>query len=393
VDGEIVVASRGAYSFFRPQDIEKSTYVPKPYVKRITVDGLDYKADTIISLIRDVTLQPSESNISIAFSAQAFSKPFDTSFRYKLIGIDKDWQYSSSENKQINYASLDDRYYEFILQASNDQSIWSEPTILRIKNLVPFYTTNWFKALGTVLLLLTLFIIHRSRLASLRYKARSREQLLSLEKQALRAQMNPHFVFNAMNSIQHLITEGDEKKSISYLNKFSKLLRGVLENSRNPKTSLENEVAVIENYLELEFLRLGNKYSYELKVADTLIHDHIEIPALLFQPFIENAIHHGLAHRKEGGYLRVELLDKKDHVLCIIEDNGVGRKRARELSGWKNHSSAGIAMVKKRLDLLNDLKKDTTIKIIDLMEGNLPSGTRVELNIPINGVHNHHNSR
>ena len=167
----------------------------------------------------------------------------------------------------------------------------------------------------------------------------------------------------------------------------------MLENSRNPRATLENEITVIENYLELEFLRLGDSHSYELNVADTLIHDHIEIPSLLFQPFIENAIHHGLAHKKEGGHLRVELQDKEDYVLCIIEDNGVGRKKARELTGWKNHRSAGITMVQKRLDLLSDLKKDTTIKIIDLMDGDRPSGTRIELNIPINGTHNHHNRR
>ena len=393
VDDEIVVASRKAYSFFKPQDIQKSNYIPKPYIRAITVDGLEYKTDIIVSLIKQVNLQSDENNISIAFSAQAYSKPFDTSFRYKLKGIDKDWQYSSSENKQINYANLEDRYYEFVLQASNDKHTWSEASILQIINRVPFYTTTWFKFSIALIVLITLSIIHRSRLATLRYKAKSREKLLSLEKQALRAQMNPHFVFNAMNSIQHLITEGDEEKSISYLNKFSKLLRGVLENSRNPKATLENEVAVIENYLELEFLRLGDNYTYELNVAETLIHDHIEIPALLFQPFIENAIHHGLAHRSDGGHLKVELKDKEDHVLCVIEDNGVGRQRARELSGWKNHRSAGIAMVQKRLDLLSDLRTDTTIRIIDLMDGDQPSGTRVELKIPINGTHNHHNRR
>nr|WP_286942350.1 sensor histidine kinase [Allomuricauda sp.] len=390
---KIVVGSRGIYSFFEPDDIQKSTYLPKPYIKKITIDGREAQTNASFETIGHISLGPNESNLNVQFSAQAFSKPQDTRFRYKLSALDKDWQYAANTTRQVNYTNLKAKEYSFMLQASNDNINWSDPIILQVTNKMPFYQSNWFIALVAFLVMGILVGIHTNRMASLRFKSKVREERLSLERQALRAQMNPHFIFNALNSIQHLITEGNEEKSIRYLNRFSKLLRGVLENSRSPKTTLQKELEVIKNYLELEFLRLGEKFSCQLNVDISLKDEPIEIPALLFQPFIENAIHHGLAHKPEGGRLLVELYDREDHIFCVIEDNGVGRQRSKELMGWKRHKSEGINMVQKRLNMLSKPFRGTGIEIIDLFENGRPAGTRVELKIPISGENNHLYSR
>ncbi|NNL80943.1 MAG: histidine kinase [Flavobacteriaceae bacterium] len=213
------------------------------------------------------------------------------------------------------------------------------------------------------------------------------EQLLGLEKQALRAQMNPHFVFNALNSIQHLITEGEEKKSILYLNKFSKLLRGILDNSQSTRHTLSHELEILDNYLELEFLRLGEQFTYELNIPESLFDERIEMQGLLFQPFIENAIHHGLAPKSSGGNLKVDFENHEHYIRCIIEDDGIGRVKAREIASKRYHKSRGIGIVEKRIKLMSKSHDPDAIKIIDLYtETGESKGTRVELKIPINGT-------
>ena len=195
--------------------------------------------------------------------------------------------------------------------------------------------------------------------------------------------MNPHFVFNALTSIQHLITEDKEEKAILYLNKFSKLLRGVLHNSRRSTTRFSTELDLLENYLELEFLRLGDQYTYALIVDESIQSDDIEIQALLFQPFIENAIHHGLAHKKEGGHLKIEIRDKGDHLFCVIEDNGIGRERSAVINRGRKKDSVGMDLARERMAILTHQDVDDLIRIIDLFDGKEPAGTRVELKIPM----------
>ena len=203
---------------------------------------------------------------------------------------------------------------------------------------------------------------------------------MQLESKALQSQMNQHFVFNSLNSIQSFITNGNILSSGIYLAKFSKLLRKILNNSSEAACSLSKEIEYLELYLELEKLRFGKKLNYTIAVEKTLEKDLIKIPPMLIQPFIENAIIHGITPRKEGGTIHISILPQSLKTLkCIVKDNGVGRQKNKN----KLHPSLGTDIVLKRLDLLSN-NKIQHIDYVDLKDHNgHPDGTKVTFLIPI----------
>lgn len=208
------------------------------------------------------------------------------------------------------------------------------------------------------------------------------------ELKALRSQMNPHFIFNCLNAIKSYTLNHDTEGADFYLTKFSKLMRQVLENSRSEKITLQNELDTLTLYLDMEKLRAGDKLNYELTIADDLETDFIEIPPMLIQPYIENAIWHGLMHKEEGGKIVVYCRQKDDKYLIItILDNGIGRERAAELKSKTatKHKSFGMKITSERMDITKQLYNiETKITINDLKntEG-VGVGTQVILEIPL----------
>lgn len=213
-----------------------------------------------------------------------------------------------------------------------------------------------------------------------------------LQLKALRAQMNPHFMFNALNSIQNYITSNDVTLAAKYLSKFAKLMRRSLEYSEQEIISLEEEVEFLMDYLEINAkLRFGDKLKYTIVVDEEIEDDIIGVPTMIVQPYVENAIEHGL-RPKENGWIRVEFLmpkEDEDSILCVIEDNGVGRKVAKQLQQkvqHQNHKSMGTSITETRLHILHEAEgSETFVRIIDLEDPNTgePLGTRVEVLIPI----------
>ncbi|MEM9886739.1 MAG: histidine kinase [Bacteroidota bacterium] len=215
-----------------------------------------------------------------------------------------------------------------------------------------------------------------------------------LQMKALRAQMNPHFLFNALNSIQHYITSNEVTFAAKYLSKFAKLMRRSLEYSEQEIISLEEEVEFLENYMEINAkLRFGDRLDYKLYIDDELEEDIIGVPTMIIQPYVENSIEHGLRPKDNGLIeVRFELCEEnEDMILCIIEDNGVGRKRASELqqasAKHQGHKSMGTKITETRLQLLHQGDEDDFefVQIIDLEDEitKSPLGTRVEVRIPI----------
>ncbi len=380
---DVVVGSRGAYSLFSPGAVIKNTELPEAFVEGVYINGLQYEVDTNLFLKKSLNLKSKENNIRFDFSAIGFTKPESIRFRYRLTDLEENWTETGIQNTSVVYTLLTGGDYTFQIMSSNDNENWTTPRAYRVHISTPFFRrkSTWV-ALTAILVALGLYF-NRKRIRDMKKEAMLNMRLLTLEKQALRAQMNPHFVFNALTSIQHLITEDKEEKAILYLNKFSKLLRGVLHNSRRSTTRFSTELELLENYLQLEFLRLGDQYTYALIVDESIQSDDIEIQALLFQPFIENAIHHGLAHNKEGGHLKIEIRDKGDHLFCVIEDNGIGRERSAVINRGRKKDSVGMDLARERMAILTHRDVDDLIRIIDLYDGEEPAGTRVELKIPM----------
>ncbi len=207
-----------------------------------------------------------------------------------------------------------------------------------------------------------------------------------LEKRMLRAQMNPHFIFNSLSSIQHFIIANDKVSALKYLSHFSNLLRQILESSVNINMALKDEIELIRIYLELESLRFENSFSYEIKVDENLDTEMLEIPTMIVQPFVENAILHGLMPKKGDRRLSIELKDGAQFITCLITDNGIGREAAERLNNNKTgkSKSRGISVTSQRLELLaNNFDLKTEIQYTDLKDGDgKASGTQVEINIP-----------
>jgi tetratricopeptide (TPR) repeat protein len=203
----------------------------------------------------------------------------------------------------------------------------------------------------------------------------------------LRQQMNPHFIFNTLNSIQYYMFQHDKLATNSYLTKFSSLMRKVLENSQHTSVPLRDELDALTLYLELECLRFKDKFEYTVTVDEEIDPLMYKVPTMLIQPYVENSICHGLKHIDEKGSVKIDIKLGKDILICTIEDNGIGREaaREREVSNGNGHNSLGTRITNSRLDLVNSLY-GTSLKTVytDLKnENDEPAGTRVEIHIPI----------
>jgi len=213
-------------------------------------------------------------------------------------------------------------------------------------------------------------------------------KIAETEMIALRAQMNPHFIFNCLNSIKLYTLENDSQTASEYLTKFSQLIRLVLENSRSEKVTLQKELETLKLYIELEAMRFKDKVQYKINVVPHIDQQYIEIPPLLMQPYVENAIWHGLMHKPEGGNITIDIAQPEEYLLHIeISDDGIGREMAgqHKSKSATRQKSFGLKMTSERLDAINHIyKTKTEVKIVDLVDadGNA-AGTKVIIEIPL----------
>jgi len=199
---------------------------------------------------------------------------------------------------------------------------------------------------------------------------------------ALRAQMNPHFIFNCLNAIDNLIQTNQKAKATTYLNRFARLIRSVLDSSKNNLVPFHKDFESLRLFLELEQFRCDHKFEYNLNVDPEILNSDMKVPPLIIQPFVENAIHHGLMNKPGNNrQLTVDIRYEKEYIRYVIEDNGIGRKKAAKLKAINRpeHIPYGIDISKRRVDLYNNNGKEHSISITDLEINNQPAGTRVEL--------------
>jgi LytS/YehU family sensor histidine kinase len=213
----------------------------------------------------------------------------------------------------------------------------------------------------------------------------SEHRAVILEQKVLRLQMNPHFIFNALTNIVKFIQENRNNSAIQFLNKFSKLLRTTLESSREDFISLEDEIICLRSYLELQHIRFGNKFDYRITADELVDPENTIIPPMLIQPFVENAIEHGLRHKEGIGHLDVRFSRRDSTILCEIEDDGIGRENAIKIhQDQRKHRSLATFIIRERIDGLNKkLNKKIKLAIIDKKsDSNQALGTIVRLEFP-----------
>jgi LytS/YehU family sensor histidine kinase len=210
-------------------------------------------------------------------------------------------------------------------------------------------------------------------------------KITELEKRALQAQMNPHFIYNCMNSIQQFMVVHDFEGAMKYLTRFSRILRAVLNMSAQSRVSLTDEIKLIEDYLELENMRFPNKFSYRIDVDPKLNVHTVEIPPFFIQPQVENAIRHGLLRKEGGGELVLRIAQEGTYLKVAVEDNGIGRRASMAVRIDETHrESKGLSIVEERLSHLHQANGIHPLTITDLYDtANNPAGTRVEVYLPL----------
>ncbi len=331
---------------------------------------------------------PFRSNLRVEYTALSFQSTKELLFQYRL-NLDEDWQ--TTKSRSVALFDLADGNYNFQIQAKKPSSDWSTPKTFSFTVRPPWYRSLWFLGLvvlGTLVLGQFLFLYQiRSEREKIEVEVQLKEELAQLEMKALQAQMNPHFIFNAMNSIMDFVMNEDKYSANRYLAKFSKLMRLFLDASKANYNSLGEELELITLYVELEKLRFKDKFDFKISYDEDLPIDTLEIPSILIQPFIENAIHHGLHLKKGKGNLKMNIALNYPQLLIEIIDNGVGRHAALEAKrkSLKTYKSRGTQIVQEKIALLNTRQDDHySVKTTDLMdhEGR-PSGTKVVINISI----------
>jgi LytS/YehU family sensor histidine kinase len=265
----------------------------------------------------------------------------------------------------------------------------ARPALASFTVLHPWWQTGWaylaYCATFTSLISGTVFFAKRRSRLKEKARMKHRKQLQHLELKALRSQMNPHFIFNTLNAIQKYVLENDADQSYRYLSKFARLIRNFLENSRHTKITLRQELDLLQSYIEMEALRFRNKFAYELWIDPVLDPDTMAIPSMLIQPYVENAIWHGIQHKHGIGHVKISIHYLEPGVFrCCIEDNGIGRRKAKEIEGqaYTRHQPVGMTITRKRLKLINQgLKNRLSVNFIDLTESasGEECGTIVEL--------------
>lgn len=392
--GVLLFGGRNDIVLADPSELQRNRELPVPYITEVRVLNQPHPYKALFGG-ETLRLAPSQNFFSVGFSAQAFTLGNDTRFRYRLAGFD-DW--AETDNRRFaNYTNVPGGKYLFQLQAANNEGHWND-AILEIP---VFVATAWwaswcFRAIALVLVAGLVIGIFWYRIRQVRRKARIRaeyeKRLAQMEMSALLAQMNPHFLFNSLNSIDSYIVKNESKKASEYLNNFARLMRLMLQHSRSELVSLADELETLDLYLQMESLRLDHCFEYEIRVEESLRTSSIVIPPMLIQPFLENAIWHGVRHlRRDAGtgkiLLRITRTD--DCLRCVVEDNGIGREKSAELKAGKagkNHKkSMGMSITRDRIELLNQARNvDARIEVFDLKDENGQArGTRVELTIPV----------
>ncbi len=382
--GDLIwVATNKGLARFRKNSLSKNNTPPALYFNRISVGEKEVGSNH--------SFPYNQNNLEIEFIGLSYRTPGKLMYRYQLQGIDANW--ITGESRIARYPSLPPGEYLFRVQVANEDGVWSDVKEFRFKIEPPFWKTWWFTLLWLIAVIVLIVFIFKYRERK-QHEKKERERLMEKQKmlvlkselKALRSQMNPHFIFNTLSAIKTAVNNSDTVKASEYIVDFSRLIRKVLDNSKQQTIRIEDEIETLRLYIELEQLRFPGRFSYKIKVDKNLDADFQEIPSMVLQPYVENAIIHGLAPKEKEGRLVVEISHSDQHVYCRIEDNGIGRKKAEKIKKHKEftHNAMGMDITNERIKLYSaEINKMFSVKITDLedAEGN-PSGTLVELMLP-----------
>lgn len=327
---------------------------------------------------------PHDSNaIEIGFVAMSYHSNGPLLYKYYMSGVEP---YTEIKKNTVRFTTLPPGNYSFNIYAINAYSQQSEIETIVFKILPPFYLTWWFILMECLFGGICIGALVKFRINQIKGRSRLLEELHTSQHQALAARLSPHFIFNSMSSIHNFTLKNDKEKAGEYMTEYAQLMRLVLENSGQNLVALQNEIEAIIIYLDLERLRCNDKFRYQINISDDVKNLNPPIPSLMLQPYLENAIWHGLMPMEgEDGRLTISVNHEARKTTIEIEDNGIGRAKAQILktTNHEGFQSVGTDINLKRLELLNKLYKvDFKVNILDLKQGDTSLGTRVVIDVP-----------
>lgn len=366
---------------FLPKETFTEASSPKPKIlfNSILVNGVNLVAGS------DVELNPQQNEVVFNYHSICFKYPNNMKFGYKILGISDKWMFTSGPKLFIS--DMKPGKYEVILQTTNSAAAASNELKVKIAVRNHIWSSWWFVTFTLLLICLSLYVLFLAILKIARKNDLNEKKLIQLERSALQAQMNPHFIFNALNSIQSYIAGNENDKATRYLAKFSRLIRMMLNHSLAGKISLTDEIESLTIYMELEQMRFKNKFEFQITIDDEINTDTVQIPPLLIQPYLENAIIHGLAQTRSQGRINLYYLLQDNYLLVTVTDNGIGIEASlnQKTKHSALHKSVGMSITQKRLELLDNVDNDKKVKIEEITDrtGQV-LGTKVEVMIKIN---------
>jgi ligand-binding sensor domain-containing protein len=383
-DGKVYIGAEDGYNYFHPDSLGAAAPPLKAYIKELSLQ------DTVINTlsVQQLKLSWHQNNLQFGYLAVDHKTGPYLQYRYKLAGLDSNYVYAGRQ-RTVRYTNLKPGNYTFNVEVSANGKDWYAAKPLEVHIAIAFWNTGWFRILVIVGLLLLAYAWYRFRIRQVRKQAQMKAdyeiRLNDLENSALRAQMNPHFIFNCLNTINAFVSRNEKTLANQYISRFSKLIRMILDHSRQRTITLEEELEALELYLQIEQVRFEGRFDFEIAVDKDIDTENTAIPGLLIQPFAENAILHGLLPSKKPGLLKVSITNAQDLILIVVEDNGVGRAAAAAARTVHQplQKSHGTEITWKRVALFNkEHGVDVEPVVVDLVDerGNA-GGTRVEVRL------------
>ncbi|MEM8527364.1 MAG: triple tyrosine motif-containing protein, partial [Bacteroidota bacterium] len=406
--GQMIFGGVNGVNIFSPSEIETMTYQVSPTITALSINdlppsrviGCNTSGITNLPFIKKIKLSRKENTLSFRFAALDYMNPAANKFRHRMVGIDENWVEAESDNF-ARYPELPHGEYTFEVQATNSDEVWS-PSIASLEIIIPppIYLTKWFQALSLISMIGAVYAIMQYRVNLVRRKAATASKIAFLQKKQAeykqkvaetqlavnRIQMKPHVFFNALVGIKNYIQRKDTKLAIFYLDKSSSFMRMILKYGDKSTTSISQEIKILESYLSIQSIRFEGKYEYDIGVSEEIDPDEIGVPTMILQPFVENAILHGIRHKKEKGTIKIIFEVVKERLICIVEDDGIGRAASAKINvGSKKHESQATIITQSRLSLLKSPEGNPpSLEIIDLFDKvGVAAGTRVKITLPI----------
>jgi ligand-binding sensor domain-containing protein len=403
-DGTIYFGGPKGLNYFHPDSLLQNRFDPPVKITGFKIFNREVQADDHsipddknyvrqkngeyflpagITYLNDIVLTWRESVFSFEFAALDYSNPAKNKYAYSMEGFEKDWNFIGNQTL-ATYTNLDPGKYIFRVRGTNSAGKWSaNEATLSITILPPYWRTSWFIVLMIVafasLLSGSVIRIIRNR----ERKALAEKEKMELQLKTIKNQIDPHFAFNAINMIGSMVYKNDPDMVYDYFSRFARLIRSTLQDSEKISRPLSEELDFVKNYVEIQKTRFAGKFAFQLEVGNE-VDLNTEVPKMIIQTYTENAIKHGLMHRKDGGSLSIDIGERDMRMTITVEDNGIGREKAATLS--KDSTKKGMQIIRQIFALYNKLfKYKISQEIIDLKDADGNAlGTKVVLTIDKN---------